>query len=341
MARPLAPFTTLLLFATGPLLAQSVGIATATSDADAQRRAMTLPIKSEKDDRAPVVPTLYEGELEDIGPQMLLLEAPPHDWFAASADLQNYYTSNATLSRVKTWSDVTVITGQAGLNSKPIKLGDTGQLAFSTGYLYQQFLYGELSGRTDEVIANSAGVKLDELNFTTHTLYLNGDWISGGWSAGAGVRYAAYIENTGDTTTYQEYAPTVHGGYRWMLNERNFINLHTDATYRLTRADTGISSVSLSRNDRYDLGVSASYSHIVGTKLLLQPSYRLQYSNYTEADLATRVDYLHTFAMTAGYYFNQNFSLRAFGTLEFRNSNEAEDYDNTNLGGGAMVAVTF
>ena len=350
MTRSILPLIALTAFSAGPLFAASVDTATYTADADARRRqSITSPVKETKP-KDTSVPTLYEGELEDVGPQLLLLENPPHEWFFASADLQNYYTSNAALTETgHTWSDVSVLTAQAGVNAKPIKFGEKGgKLDLSGGYRYQQFQYGLLSARSNHDITGSAGTKLDRLNFQTHTLFLNGEWSKGGWSAGTGVRYSAFIQNSDNSTSYQEYAPSAHGGYRWTISERDFVSVDGDVTYRFTRTPKSVAGLAVEgdRNDRYDLGLNLAYTHIIGERILIQPAYRFQYTDYTEGGSVAqptngREDFLNTFSLTVGYYFNKYASVRAFTSAEFRASNEADDYENYNLGAGVMASITF
>ncbi len=338
----------LAVFAAAPAFAQTVDIPANTADADARRRALKSPLKSDSKEREPVIPTLYEGELEDIGPQYLLLENPPHEWFFVSADAQDYYTSNATLSDTATWSDVAVLTAQFGVNVKPIKLGASGgKVDISGGYRYQNFIYGALSGRRDHTVADAV-LKLSDLDFSTHTLFSQAEWSQGGWFAGAGLRYSAYIQASDDKTSYQEYVPSVHGGYRWTASERDFITVDADADYRFTRTPKSVAGISVEgdRNDRYDLGLNLAYAHVFGTGVLVQPSYRLQYTNFTEGGSVAqptnaREDLFHTFTLTVAYYHNRYFSVRTYASAEFRNSNEAVDYSNYNVGAGVMASLTF
>lgn len=347
ISKKLLSLLTLAAFGAGALHAQDAGRVTGASDAaNRQRELPPTPVKEKK---TTAIPSLYEGETEDVGSQLLLLETPPHDWFQVLADGQTYYTSNATLSETATWSDVTVLTAQAGVNAKPFSVG-SGKVALSGGYRYQNFLYGMVSARTNHDIAGGAG-KIDSLDFSTHTGFLNAEWTQGGWSAGTGLRYSSYISGSTDKTTYQEWSPSLHGGYRFTLSERDFISLDTDAAYRLSHtylpAPFG-DILGYDMNDRYDLGLNVAYTHIFGSHILVQPAYRFQFSNYTEGGStassgAGREDYYHTFSLTVGYYFNEHFSARIFGSAEFRDSTESTiaDYSNYNAGVGAMASITF
>lgn len=346
MSRTILPLIACAALAAAPLLAAP----TDTADADARRRQTIRPPANREHPKSADIPSLYEGEVDDLGPQLLLLENPPHDWFFASADLQDYLTSNAALTETRTTSsDVAVLTAEAGVKGKPVKFGDKGgRLNLSGGYRYQHFQYGLLSGRDNHDIANSGGVKLDRLNFQTHTLFLDGEWSKGGWFAAAGLRYAAFIQNSDDTTSYQEYVPSVRAGHRWTLTERDFLTLDADADYRFTRVAKSVAGIPVEgdRNDRYDLGLNLSYAHVFGERLLVQTSYRFQYTDYTEGSAVAapsngREDFLNTFSLTVGYYFTPRFSVRSFASAEFRASHKGDDYENYNLGAGVMASLAF
>ena len=88
MSLRLLPLLALSAFAAGPLFAQtSPERSYDAADADFRRRLEAQRGGDSVKSPETSVPTLYEGELEDVGPQMLLLESPPHRWFFADADL--------------------------------------------------------------------------------------------------------------------------------------------------------------------------------------------------------------------------------------------------------------
>jgi hypothetical protein len=338
-------------FTAVPLLAQDASRVTGTSES-AERQRKALESEPTKDDKTKKIPTLYEGETEDLGSQLLLLKAPPHKWFIALADIQNYYTSNAALTESPTTgTDVFVLTAQAGFESPGISLGGgSGKLTFTGGYRYQNFLYGCVSLTQNHDIAGGAG-KIDSLDFQTHTPYISADWSDGGWSAGVTGRFSAFISTHGDRTTYQEWAPGAHAGYRFTLTDHDFLSLDSDFTYRISRTmlpDFAVPFLGRDLNDRADLGLSVTYTKIIGDNILLQPAYRLQYSQYTQggstaAPGAGRQDFQHTFSLTLGYYFNEHFSARLFASADLRDSDEPSvaDYRNFNAGGGMMGVLRF
>ena len=346
--------TTLALagFVAGALHAQDASRVTGTAEtAERQRKAAEPEPKTESPTKR--IPTLYEGETEDLGPQLLLLRPPPHRWFMALADIQNYYTSNAALTESPTTdTDVLVLSAQAGFESPGIPLGGAkGKLGFSGGYRYQNFLYGWISQTQNHDIAGGVG-KIDALDFQTHTAYLAADWSDGGWSAGLSGRFSAFIATHGDRTTYQEWAPGAHAGYRFTLTDRDFLSVGGDFTYRIshTMLPSFVEPIlGNDLNDRADFGLNLTYTKIIADRFLIQPAYRLQYSQYTQGgstpadDGAGRRDFQHTFSFTLGYYFCEYCSARLFASAEIRDSSEPTiaDYRNFNFGGGAMVVARF
>lgn len=337
-------------FVSGSLSAQDASRLTGPAEtAERQRKAAEVDVKK---DATKKIPTLYEGETEDLGSQLLLLKPPPHRWFSALADVQDYYTSNATLSESPTTrTDVLILTAQLGVESPGYAIGGgSGRVVLGGGYRYQNFRYGPLSFTQNHDIAGGVG-KVDALDFQTHTPYLSAEWTNGGWSAGVTGRFSAFIATHGDRTTYQEWAPGAHAGYRFTLTDRDFLSLDGDMTYRITHTALPAFAAAIlgsDLNDRADFGLNVVYTHIFGEHVILQPAYRLQHSRYTQggataASGAGRQDFQHTLSLTLGYYFNEHFSARLFASADMRDSDEPTvmDYRSYNFGGGLMGMLRF
>ena len=146
--------------------------------------------------------------------------------------MQDYYTSNASLGTTATQSDIAVLTAQAGVNARPFKVL-SGDLAISAGYRYQAFGYGILSDTQNHLLAGGGG-RVADLDFQTHTGFLNAEWTHGGWEAGAGIRYTDYVATSSGDSTYAEWVPSLHGGYKFTLSERDFLTFDADAAYRFS-----------------------------------------------------------------------------------------------------------
>ncbi|MDR2982034.1 MAG: hypothetical protein LBV12_07270 [Puniceicoccales bacterium] len=337
-------------FTAGILLAPLALIAQARIETDAvdaaNRYRDLLPVPEKKEKKSDDIPMLYEGELEDSGPQLLLLEAPPHKWFQILCDMQWYATSNvAMVEHNSTFADVAVLTAQGAINAKPINLFG-GKLSPILGFRYQNFLYGSVSGSND--LIKDSYVTVDSLNFETFTPYAQLEWRSGPWMAGVGARFSAYLSQDTGKTTYQEWAPSMHVGRSFMVGKSSQFTVDADFTWRLSHSflPPGISLppgwFQTDNADRYDIGLNIAYTMVLNDNWIIQPAYRFQFSDYTQAS-TSRQDYYNILSLTLGYYFNEYFSVRLFGSAEFRNSSDSaiSDYQNYNGGIGLMGVLTF
>ncbi|AHF93349.1 hypothetical protein OPIT5_27150 [Opitutaceae bacterium TAV5] len=319
-----------------------------TDTADSANRALELLPQREKKEGTPKqVPALYEGELEDAGPQYLLLSRPPHQWFQLLLDYQLYATSNAGLTEHdRLATDIMVFTAQGAVNVKPVLFAG-GQLKPSFGLRYQVFAYGLLSGR-HRSLSSTVDQPVKDLDFQTVTPYVQLEWQRDAWIAGVAGRFAAYLSEQTDSTTYQEWVPSVHAGRVFSLGPTRQILVDLDAGYRFSRSFLPPGLVlppgwfNDAQGDRYDLGLNIVYTQTFGRNWILQPSYRFQFSDYTRTD-NSRHDYYHILGLTLAYYFNEYVSLRLFGSAEFRDSTDdtIPDYKNLNGGVAGSLSVRF
>ncbi len=330
----------------GIAAAQSAVIETSVVDSANRQLESSLAGRKKTKKKIPDIPMLYDGELEDSGPQLLLLEPPPHDWFQFLCDTQFYFTSNATMSeRNTTGTDVFALTAQGAITPKPFALLG-GKVFSSAGFRYQHFRYGLLSG-TDKQINNSY-LPVDSMDFAAYTPYAQFDWRSGPWTIGLGARFSAYRSLDSDHTTYQEWAPSLQAGRSFSLGDNQQISFGGDFTYRFSHSflPPGVSLPPgwfySDQNDRYDLGLTLAYTAVLGENWMIQPSYRFQFSDYTQTSVS-RQDYYHILSLTVAWHVNEYLSLRGFCSAEFRDSTDdvVADYKNLNGGLGLMGVLRF
>lgn len=285
------------------------------------------------------VPELYEGELEDIGPQFLLLAPPRHKYFQFLVDMQAYRTSNATLvpSNFNPGSsDITVATFQGSVISKPMDTG-FGQVQLRAGMRYQFFWYGLITGRNDQV----SGFPVKDNDFNVFTPFVEALWQKDGWFATAGVRYLNLYSPPQSRTTYEEVAPYWIGGYQFVLSQRDLLLLQYDGNFRFSSTKNfGLLPAGI--NNRTDQAFSLIYSHLLTDRFIIQPSYRFQYSYYTDSP-TSRNDIYNTLGLLFAYYITDNIAVRVFGNWENRDSSSRipSSYRNWNLGGGANLTFQF
>jgi hypothetical protein len=326
----------LLYLVTRPAGAQEAAVQTS----QAVNTAQELQKVPKLDNQSQTAPQLYEGELEDIGPQYVLQPEARPKYFNVMADWQLYRTDNATLSPANKGStDVAVLSLQALVQSQEMSwFKDTVNVQARAGLRYQTFNYGLLSGR-DKLIS---GQPVKDDDFMTYTPYAELAFNQGSWSGSVGVRYAAYTNDNAVTqgTFYQETVPYWLVAYQWSLTDNQMVQFQYDGDYRGTNtASGGLQPVGW--NDRTDHAASLVYNYILNNAWVFQPSYRFTYSDYTNS-ARQRDDLVNTASFMVAYYFNGWASVRAFTSYEIRSSSEAlQNYQDWNIGIGVNLSYSF
>jgi hypothetical protein len=300
-------------------------------------------------------PALYEGELEDLGPQYVLVPKPAHKWFNVMFDWQTYYTNNAALSEIDRQStDVNAMTVQLLAQAPVYKVGDL-QVQPRLGFRYQAYWYGLLSGQNRLVggAAAQGGTPVWNNDFMTYTPFLEALYQYGKFLGSTGVRYAAFtnshVQTQPSTTTtfYQEFAPYWLLGYQITLGKSQMLLLQYDGDFRLSDTPQPTTLIPTNLNDRTDNALSVVYSYILGGKWAFQPTYRYQWSYYTNGSSNPtggphRSDQYDTLSLVIAYYFTDYCSARVFTSYEWRSSNVAgNNYQNLNAGAGVNLSYNF
>ena len=294
------------------------------------------------------VPALYDGELEDLGPQYLLVAKPKvaHKWFTATADWQTYYTNNAALApNNKGASDVSVATAQLMAQAAAYTFGDL-QVQPRVGFRYSAYWYGVLSGRDSRV----GGVPVKYSDFMTYTPFAEASYQYGNFLGSTGVRYSAFTNDTkiSEGTFYQEWAPYWLFGYQWQISKSQMLLVQYDGDFRFSNTANPTGLLTTGINDRTDNAVSVIYSYILGGKWAFQPTYRYQRSYYTDSKSnpipgeGRRDDTYNTVSLVVAYYFTDWCAARVFTSYEWRNSSApGNDYRVANAGLGASLNYKF
>ncbi len=330
----------------GACLAQTTPPQRAIEETDMASRLAAPQSPLKKPDGVRVVPQLLEDELEDIGPQYLLLEKPRHKWFQLILDGQAYHTTNAILSESNhKEGNVSVSTVQPTVVSPAFDvLGGAAQA--KAGFRWQMFRYGMWAGSDD--IPTGGTQALDTNDFNAYTPFGEVNWQREEWLASAGYRYANLQGRSSNQTFYDEHVPYWMFGRQFALTDSLQLLVQYDGAFRFTDTDSGSLPVNLrptdSINDRTDQAASLILSQVLFERLVVQPSYRFQYSKYiSPSRVPTREDYYNTGTLLVAYYFTDYFSLRVFGSVERRDSTDpaTADYSVWNLGGGANLTLNF
>jgi len=319
--------------------AQAQPAAVQQSDTATRAQQLQTPLgPGLKDEK---VPMLYEGELEDTGPQYLLAAKPKHKWFNISSDFQIYRTDNATLAPNNTGaSDVSVLTLQGVVQGEVMDWFGV-QAVPRGGFRYQSFWYGALSGR-DHRIGPAGGLPVKNNDFMTYTPFGEVNLQKGSILGSFGVRYAAFTNDNAVTsgTFYQEWVPYWLAGYQWSIAQNQNLTAQYDGDFRFTNSQSG-GLQPVGWNDRTDHAFSLIYNYILGGNWVIQPSYRFQYSYYTYS-ARQRNDVYNTLSLVVAYYFNDWAAVRFLTSYEWRSSSElGNNYQNYNIGVGANLSYSF
>jgi hypothetical protein len=273
-------------------------------------------------------PALYEGEPNDVGPQVVLRTLPPRTYFMARIESEYLYSDNVLLTgSPKTAGTEFVNTAQVAFAPPAIKLG-TGRFSPQVGVLSQWYNYG--LGNHD----------LSAIDFNVQTFYVSGKYqLPQNWTVFGELDYNRFLSQANYDEFYHDFVPSAGVQRLFQVTDNSLFAVTLQGDYH----DSWQVNPSHNAQDRADGIFSLAYAYEPTTKFAIQPYYRLQYTyyRYNTAHTSSRNDYLNTFGLSAAYYFTPNLSLRVFGEDNIRNSDDglAKDYHAYNI--GADLSYTF
>lgn len=281
-------------------------------------------------------PSLYEGEIRDVGPQYLVEpKAARRKWFEFAADGQYFYTSNVFLTeKGATDTGLYVGTLQAGV-APSFDLGE-GTLTLRAGYRHTLFAYA---------VGTSNHERLDNFDFEVSTIYTQARYaFKENYVATVGLDYNRLLNAAdGSTEFYVEAVPSWTLQRLLPINDNMSFALGYTGNYHFTRVDPNPRT---SINNRTDQILSLTYSQQLVPKLFFQAYGRIQYSYYADYSDDTsnaRKDFLYSTGVSLTYYVTDWASIRAFTNYDKRNSNDrtVSDYGKFDTGGGLSLALQF
>jgi hypothetical protein len=311
-----------------PALAQVPGATRQVDQSDQRRRAEESARTVAAGEAAP---ELYSGEAADLGPQTVLGVARPRHHFAASADVQYYYTDNFFLNESPFRQETTVLlsTVDVALAPTPYPLGG-GRFAPRIGVRHQWYNFGLETDRP-----------FDFYDFRAQSVYGEGRFrFADHWIAEAGVEALRLVNhNTGDEF-YKEIAPRWGIAWRYPLCRAATFEAGYRGIYRITEEPFTPDNY----QDRLDTIGHAALSITLGERFVAQPFYRFQHTHYSERFFGDNRDgQLHTFGLGLFCFLSDSCSLRGFfgyDLAEFR-SPFLPDYRNLTAGGGVNLTLRF
>jgi hypothetical protein len=286
-----------------------------------------------------IAPELFAGELDDVGPQFLLVPAPAErgepttggktHWLEALADAQYLYTSNALLTE-KGNSDtgLMIVTLQAAANLPTFDIAGR-QIETKAGYRHQWWMYS----------LHDSGSGLNDFDFAVSTFFIQARHTLGeNWVTGLGLDYNRLLSHDNEWTEfYTELVPSWFAERNFSFGEKAMLTAGLYGSYHWTHTDDPVSHI----NDRLDTALGITYSYALAPNFYVQPYYRIQWSHYTEN--SDRNDMYNSIGLGLTYSINEWSALRAFVGYENRNSTDpiVPDYGKWDTGAGITLSVKF
>jgi hypothetical protein len=275
-------------------------------------------------------PEMYAGENSDIGPQHILRLLPQRTLFEVDLDSQYLYTDNAMLTARPVRSSTELVnTIRAAFSPTPYKMGN-GRFAPSIGYLSQWYDYG------------LGGDDLSVMDFNVQTAFASAKYLfPNDWSVFGEFDYTRLSSQQLINHFYSDYTPILGVQRLIQVGNNGLISASLQADYH----DSWTINSPNNSQDRADGIFGLAFAWQFTPHLMVQPSYRFQYTYYRFNTLhqSGRNDYLNRFGITAAYYFTPKLSLRVFANDDIKETGDAlaQKYHDYNFGVALSYTIRF
>ncbi len=266
------------------------------------------------------VEDLFAGEIDDVGPQYLLLANARPQPLELWSDLEITGTSNATLVETNPKAS-TITSAQAGgtwhFAARPHW---HGQLALETGFRLQTFRYGLLAGPKQKINF----LEIDRNNFDLVGAHVAANWRRDSWLASLALRGASFRNRGADRVFYQEASLEWQVFHQWRFGARTTVTAGGEGALRWSHTDSyGLLAPGL--NNRVEQALVAVLDRALSENWRVQPALRAQATRYTHRD-RHRGD-LHASARVSLIRAVGHGELRLGLGYDRRESSEAESFD--------------
>lgn len=283
------------------------------------------------------VPELFAGELDDVGPQYLLL-AGQRPWaLDVWTDLEMTGTSNATLVETDP-ANSTITSAQGGVTWRTTgRPWAGGRLAWEAGVKMQVYRYGYFADDDHKINL----IEIDRNDFDLTGVHLRADWRRDRWLVVAAVRGASLYSGSSHRVFYDELAAEFQTYRQHPLGAHRTLAVGLEGATRLTRTDS-FGLLPEGWNDRAELGVLAVVDQELGPRWRLQPAVRVLWSRYLDSS-RDRTDWHASARATLSYALAPRAELRLSGGYDCRESSEAliADFRKWDLALGASAHWRF
>lgn len=273
------------------------------------------------------IPELFTGELEDVGPQYLLLPAAQRQPWELWTDVEITGTSNATLvnSNPK-FSTITSVQAGVTWHAAPTPRWG-GQLDWEAGLRGQTYRYGYLTGVKEKINF----VEVDRNNFDLVGAHVRAAWSRGDWTVAASLRGTTMRNRAAGHTFYEELALEWQAFRNWQLTPTRAAAIGLEGAGRVTNTDSyGIFPDGW--NDRAELGWFAVLDQALGRGWHVQPAVRLMATRYTRSG-RSRTDWQGSARAALIHPLGRRAELRLSAGYDQRESTESDisDYHKWDL----------
>jgi len=297
------------------------------------------------------VPSLYEAENEDVGPQSILRQKK-HQWFRGSADAQMFFTDNMLYTEHNKKDAGVAVTSLEGALMTPPCITALASYRAEVGYRHQFFNY---FGHDD--VARNGARQLDasDFDFDSSTVFANLTAQTKHYQFGAGVDYTRLygfepLRHHDYDEFYSEIVPRWSVQRNFRVCDKSMLSLAYLGSYHFTDEDPPLidastpsyihlRKISASRSERWEHTFLAAYTVALPHHFTVQPYYRFQLNDFRMTD-----NYMiHTVGVSAGWYPCANFSLRGFVGYNWSDADnsQAVEYTKLDAGGGVNATLRF
>ena len=289
------------------------------------------------------VPSLYEDENADVGPQKVLRAKKP-SWLRFSADVQALYTDNMLFTEHdKQSAGVAVTSLEAALLTKPC-ITKFASYRAEAGYRHQFFNYfghDDVSGKLDA----------PDFDFDSSTVFANVTAQTKNYSFGAGVDYTRLLgfkplRNDDYEEFYSEWVPRWSVQRNFRVCEKSMVSLAYHGSYHYTHeglppidpaSSIVLSGLRSDRSERWEHTFLAAYTVALPHRFVAQPFYRAQFNDFAHGG-----EYLiHTVGLSAGWYPCASFSVRGYVGYNWSDALGSSATEYTKLDAGAGLSATL
>ena len=336
-----------LLTALGFALAGSAGLAQMP---DASRQVEIMQQRRSLDQaEQPIagtnVPSLYEGESSDVGPQSVVELKPRRTWIQAFADQEYFYTDNLLQTdHGGKGADVLVSTAQAALAPTPFAF-QGGRLAPQVGYQQQWFNFDLAGSGAANVYNYNTGtfnnVPLDSFDFNVSTVFGDVAWQRQNWTFSIGGDFLRMLSADNYNEFYREYGPRGFIRRDFPITPATSISVAYEGDFLFSRTASPLPpGLTAGYNDRTDHSLVVYGSWRLCPHAILQPVYRLEFTHYTDIN---RDDLLNSFGLTLYCPLTRSVALRGFVGYDnlATDAQFAQHYEQLSAGVGVNFTVNF